>query len=268
MGFLINGYPINGENLMAKKQREKKPVEVRNINTILESSDSEKITNQQLITNMRKSKFEIKFKNDSQKKLWDLIDKHEITLCSGPAGTGKSYVSVAKAIDLVFRERSVYKKIIIVKPMITAEEEIGFLPGDLMEKMSPYIYSTLYLFEKMIGKNKTDMLLKADYIRPIALAFTRGITIDNSVVIVEEAQNMNRNSMKTLLTRIGENCKFIISGDLAQSDMKLKNGDRNGLQFSIDVLSKIPEIGTMSFDNSEIVRNPIISKILNEFESN
>ena len=252
---------------MAKNCKRKREPRENDVKTILEKSVPAQVTTQQLVTNMRKSRFSIEFKNPSQKKLWNLIGEKEITLCSGPAGTGKSFVSVARAIDLVFGEKGVYKKIIIVKPMITAEEEIGFLPGDVMEKMAPYIYSTLYIFEKLIGKNKTDLLIKSDYIRPIALAFTRGITIDNAVVIVEEAQNMNRNSMKTLLTRIGENCKFIISGDLAQSDMKLKNGDRNGLQFSIDVLSGIDEIGTMSFDNSEIVRNPLISKILYEFEN-
>jgi phosphate starvation-inducible PhoH-like protein len=245
---------------MAKKQRERKEP-VNDIKTILENTD--KISHQQLMTNLRKSKFQIEFKNDSQKKLWDLIDKHEITLCSGPAGTGKSYISVAKAIDLVFRENSVYKKIIIVKPMVEAEEKMGFLPGDVMEKMYPYIYSTLYLFEKIIGKNKTDALLKGDYIRPIALAFMRGINIDNAVVIVEEAQNMTNKSMKTLLTRIGENCKFIISGDLEQSDL-FKNEKDTGLYNAIKKLKSLPEVGCMEFKESEIVRNPLISKILKQ----
>lgn len=251
---------------MAKTgKRDAKKQSVMNINTLLENTSNDKVTKQQLMTNLRKSEFKIEFRNSSQEKLWNLIDKHEITLCSGPAGTGKSHITIAKAIDLVLRERSVYKQIIIIKPMVEAEEKMGFLPGDVLEKMAPYIFPTLYLFEKMIGKNKTEMLLKADYIRPIALAFTRGMNIDNAVVIVEEAQNMNNKSMKTLLTRIGENCKFIISGDLQQSDIELKNGDRNGLQFSMDKLKDLPEIGILEFKDSEIVRNPIISKILKRF---
>lgn len=254
---------------MAKRDRQQKDKNnVLDITSILETNNADNVSRQQLITNLRKSKFEIEFRTETQKKLWDIIEDHEITLCSGPAGTGKSYISIAKSIDLVLiRKRSDYRKIIIVKPMVEAEEKMGFLPGDIMDKMNPYIYSTLYLFSKILGENKTQLLIKHNYIEPIALAFTRGINIDNAVVIVEEAQNMSPRAMKTLLTRIGENCKMIISGDLEQSDLYKKSND-TGLYMAMEKLVNLEEIGIVRFDESEIVRNPLIGKILNKLNGN
>ena len=208
----------------------------------------------------------IEYKTENQKKYWDLIGDKEMTLCSGPAGTGKSYISLAKALQLFSKERKKYKKIIIVKPAVEAnDEKMGYLPGNIEEKMAPYVYASKYILEKILGKPKIDNLFSKGKIEIMALAYCRGITIDNSIVICEEAQNMTVLSMKTLLTRIGENCKFVVSGDLQQQDRLLKNGDRNGLQFAIDELSGIQEIGIMEFSDADIVRNPLISKILKKF---
>jgi phosphate starvation-inducible PhoH-like protein len=251
---------------MAKTgRRDNKKRSVMDINTVLENTQAEKITKQQLITNLRKSDFKIEFKNKTQEVLWNTIQNKEITFCSGPAGTGKSYLSVAKAIELVLKDKNQYKKIIIIKPVVESEEKMGFLPGDVNDKISPYIYSTLYLFEKILGKNKTDALLKNGIIQPMALAYMRGMNIDNAVVLLEEGQNTNNKTMRTVLTRLGENCKMIISGDLQQSDIDLKNGDRNGLQFAMDKLRDLDEIGIVTFDESEIVRNQLIGKILKRF---
>lgn len=212
-----------------------------------------------------KSLNNISFRSETQKKYWDLIAEKEITLCSGPAGTGKSYISLAKALQIFSKERKKYKKIIIVKPVVEADEKLGYLPGTIEEKLEPYVYSAKYILEKILGKPRVDSLFSKGKLEVMALAYMRGINIDNSIVVCEEAQNMTPKQMKTLLTRIGENSKFIISGDLQQQDRILKNGEKNGLQVAIDKLQKIPGIGTIEFNEDDIVRNPIIGKILKEF---
>lgn len=208
---------------------------------------------------------DIEFRTETQKKFWDLISEKEITLCSGPAGTGKSYISLARALQIFSKERKKYKKIIVVKPVVEADEKLGYLPGSIEEKLEPYIFSTKYILEKILGKPKVDNLFSKNKLEVMALAYMRGINIDNAIVVCEEAQNMTPRQMKTLLTRIGENSKFIISGDLQQQDRILKNGEKNGLQVAIDKLEKLTEIGTIEFNEDDIVRNPIIGKILKEF---
>ncbi|MFA5152343.1 MAG: PhoH family protein [Clostridia bacterium] len=201
----------------------------------------------------------IQFRTSAQEKLWNLIDEHEIVMISGPAGTGKSHISVAKAIELIATKK--YKRIIIIKPVVEADEHLGFLPGDVDEKLTPYTFSTYYLFEKILGKRRMEALEENEHLVVMALAYLRGVNIDNSVLIFEEAQNCTPKQMKTLLTRIGENSKFIISGDLEQSD-RYKFEKDSGLYIAIEKLKDLLEIGTFEFTQADIVRNPIIGKIL------
>jgi len=206
----------------------------------------------------------MEFRSDRQKEFWELISKKEITLCSGPAGTGKSYISLAKALQIFSKERRIYKKIIVVKPVVEADEKLGYLPGSVEEKLEPYVYSTKYILEKILGKARIDNLFLKGKLEVMALAYMRGINIDNAIVVCEEAQNMTPKQMKTLLTRIGENSKFIISGDHEQSDRYRKPTD-SGLYFAMNKLKNIPDIGIIEFEQSDIVRNPIIGKILERF---
>lgn len=206
----------------------------------------------------------IQFKTKNQEKFWNLIDDKEITFCSGPAGTGKSFISLAKALQIFSKERKKYRKIIIVKPAVEADEKLGYLPGSMEEKLQPYIYSTKYVLEKILGKPKIDNLFSKGKIEMMALAFMRGINIDNSILIFEEAQNCTPRQMKTLLTRIGENSKFIISGDHEQSD-RYKDMKESGLYFAMNKLKDVPEIGVFEFEPSDIVRNPLVGKILEKF---
>lgn len=206
----------------------------------------------------------VEFRTPTQKDYWNLIYEKEITLCSGPAGTGKSYISLARALHIFSKERSKYKKIIVVKPVVEADEKLGYLPGSVEEKLEPYVYSTKYILEKILGKQRVDHLFSKGKIEVMALAYMRGINIDNAIVVCEEAQNMTPKQMKTLLTRIGENSKFIISGDHEQSDRYKKHTD-SGLYFAMNKLKNIPEIGILEFQQIDIVRNPIISKILDRF---
>ena len=210
-------------------------------------------------------KIEVKFRTKSQEQLWSIFDRNEITLVSGPAGTGKTYLSILKSIELILKDNSKYKKIIIIKPVVEADEKLGALPGTLEEKLEPYVYSYMYLFEKIIGKPKLQRMLENETIKMMALAYLRGINIDNSIVIFDEAQNCTGKQMRTLLTRIGENSKYFILGDIEQSDrFSDKNAKESGFSIAIDKLHEIDGIDTFSFKKEDIVRNKIISKILDK----
>ncbi len=204
-------------------------------------------------------------KNNSQKEFLELIDNKEIIVCSGPAGVGKSMISILKALELLKDPNTDFYQIILCTPAVEADEKLGYLKGSLEEKMEPYIYSSVYLFEKAIGKNRVQSLIEREYIKVIPLAFMRGINIDNAIVIAEEFQNATPRQVKTLLTRIGYNSKFIISGDLEQSD-RYKDTKETGLYDALTRLSDIEEIGIFKFSESDIVRNKVISKILDKYK--
>lgn len=207
-----------------------------------------------------------KAKNKKQQEFYDLIESDEIIICTGPAGVGKSYLTVLKALELLASPDNEFYKIVITTPAVEADEKLGFLPGDILEKMSPYTYSTIYLLEKIIGKQQVKSLMDSEHIQIMPLAFMRGINIDNSILIAEEFQNSTKRQTKTLLTRIGFKSKFIISGDLEQSD-RYKNSLETGLYDALSRFSKIPEIGTISFEESDVVRNPVIQKILDTYKN-
>ena len=146
-----------------------------------------------------------------------------------------------------------------------AEENLGFLPGDLKEKMAPFLASSIDIVDKILGKPTRIELEKSEDISAEPLGFIRGKTIDNAILIMEEAQNMSPSQMKTLLTRIGNNSKYVISGDLDQSD-KYRNVEQSGLFDAIRKHTNIPEVGIFEFDENDIVRNPIISKFLMNYK--
>ena len=169
------------------------------------------------------------------------------------------------AIDLLSDPKTPYEKIIIVRPAVEAEEKLGSLPGNLEEKLDPYIFPSYYLLNKIIGKEAREELKKAEIIEVFALAYMRGMNIDNSILIFEEAQNSTPNQMKLLLTRIGFNSKFFISGDLEQTD-RYKDKKQSGLYDALQRFNKISDIGIYDFKNAKNVRNPLISKILIKYD--
>jgi len=211
-----------------------------------------------------KNKIKLKCKNTKQKMFSKLIESNQITLCTGPAGVGKSYLSIIKALELLKNPNNEYKKIIIITPVVESEEKIGYLKGSLTEKLDPYLFSTYYLIDKIIGEDARKQLVDLEIIKPLAIAYLRGVNIDNSIVIFEEAQNSTKRAMKTFLTRIGFNSKFIISGDIEQID-RFKNEDDSGLKDAIIKLKNIDDVAIMEFDNNDIVRNPLITEILNKY---
>lgn len=205
-----------------------------------------------------------KFLSRNQKEYYELLIDKEIVVCSGPAGVGKSYISMKAAVDLLLDPENSYEKIIIVRPAVEAEEKLGSLPGNLEEKLDPYIFPSYYLLNKIIGKEKREKLKHYDFIEVFALAYMRGMNIDNSILIFEEAQNSTKSQMKLLLTRIGFNSKFFISGDIEQTD-RFKDKTQSGLYDAINRLNDIENIGVYNFEKNDIIRNPLISKILSKY---
>jgi phosphate starvation-inducible PhoH-like protein len=225
-----------------------------------------KISRKELIGEIIKKKTKEKFLTINQKKYYDTLISSEITICSGPAGVGKSYITMKAAIDLISDPSTPYEKIIIVRPAVEAEEKLGSLPGNVEEKLDPYIFPSYYLMNKIIGKEAREKLKDLDVIEVFALAYMRGMNIDNSILIFEEGQNASPSQMKLLLTRIGFNSKFFISGDVEQSD-KYKNKTQSGLWDAIEKFRDDNQVSVFEFkDKKDIVRNPLITKILEKYE--
>ena len=222
-------------------------------------------TKKELISTIIKRPTKEKFLSESQKVYYNKLRSSEITICSGPAGVGKSYIAMKAAIDLLADPSTPYEKIIIVRPAVEAEEKLGSLPGNVEEKLDPYIFPSYYLLNKIIGKDAREKLKDIEAIEVFALAYMRGMNIDNSILIFEEAQNATPNQMKLLLTRIGFNSKFFISGDLEQTD-RYKDKTHSGLWDAITKFNNFDGIGTHVFSQEDVVRNPLITKILKRYE--
>ena len=209
------------------------------------------------INSVIKKKQRSKFLTENQREYYNKLISNQITICSGPAGVGKSYIAMKAAVDLLMEPDNGYEKIIIVRPAVEAEEKLGSLPGNLEEKLDPYIFPYYYLLNKIIGKDAREKLKEAEIIEVFALAYMRGMNIDNSILIFEEAQNSTQNQMKLLLTRIGFSSKFFISGDLEQTD-RYKDKKQSGLYDAITRFNFISGIGTFEFNDKDVVRNPLI----------
>jgi len=229
------------------------------------SSTQPQISKKDYINSIIKKRQKSKFLSDNQKEYYDILINNQITICSGPAGVGKSYISMKAAVDLLIDPNNSYEKIIIVRPAVEAEEKLGSLPGNLEEKLDPYIFPSYYLLNKIIGKEAREKLKEIEVIEVFALAYMRGMNIDNSILIFEEAQNSTPNQMKLLLTRIGFNSKFFISGDLEQTD-RYKDKKQSGLYDALQRFNGISDIGVYDFKNAKNVRNPLISKLLNKYD--
>ena len=207
-----------------------------------------------------------KFLSDSQKEYHEILKESEITICTGPAGVGKSYIAMKAAVELLMDHNNSYEKIIIVRPAVEAEEKLGALPGNLEEKLDPYIFPSYYLLNKIIGKEAREKLKENDIIEVFALAYMRGMNIDNSILIFEEAQNSTPSQMKLLLTRIGFNSKFFISGDIDQTD-RYKDKTQSGLYDATIRFKNLDKVGTYDFKTDDIIRNPLISKLLDRYDT-
>jgi phosphate starvation-inducible PhoH-like protein len=239
----------------------------RKITQTTEETTNPLVSRKDFINSVIKKKQKNKFLSEHQEEYYNILKNNQITVASGPAGVGKSYIAMKAAVDLLMDPNNSYEKIIIVRPAVEAEEKLGSLPGNLEEKLDPYIFPSYYLLNKIIGKDAREKLKESEVIEVFALAFMRGMNIDNSILVFEEAQNSTPNQMKLLLTRIGFNSKFFISGDLEQTD-RYKDKKQSGLYDAIQRFKEVSDIGVYDFRDAKNVRNPLISKILSKYDEN
>ena len=205
----------------------------------------------------------IKPQTANQRKMVSLIQKNDMLFAVGPAGTGKTYTAVAIAVKAL-KEKEV-RKIILTRPAVESGENLGFLPGDLKEKLDPYMQPLYDALRDMIPHERLQSHLEKGVIQIAPLAFMRGRTLDNAFVILDEAQNTTHNQMKMFLTRMGKNAKFIINGDPGQIDLPRKQV--SGLKESLLALKDIKGIAQVYLDDNDVVRHPLVKRIISAYQS-
>ena len=206
----------------------------------------------------------VKPKTLGQKKYVEAIRKNTIVLGAGPAGTGKTYLAVAMAVT-AFRAKEV-KRIILTRPAVEAGEKLGFLPGDLQQKVDPYLRPLYDALFDMLGAEAFARYQERGSIEVAPLAYMRGRTLDDSFIILDEAQNTTREQMKMFLTRLGFNSKMVVTGDVTQID--LPDGKRSGLTDAMKILRNVPDISINTFTEKDVVRHKLVQDIIKAYEKN
>jgi phosphate starvation-inducible protein PhoH and related proteins len=204
----------------------------------------------------------IKAKTENQRKMVRDITKNDMLFAIGPAGTGKTYTAVALAVKALKNKE--VKRIILTRPAVEAGENLGFLPGDLKEKLDPYMQPLYDALNDMVPSEKLNQYLESRTIQIAPLAFMRGRTLDNAFVILDEAQNTTESQMKMFLTRMGANAKFIITGDATQVDLPSKQP--SGLLQALRLLKKIEGISVIELDNTDVIRHKLVRAIIEKYE--
>jgi phosphate starvation-inducible PhoH-like protein len=244
---------------MAKVKSSQKKVSLSELN-------NHSTTNKrQALKDLSKLNFdELQYKNPAQRRFYKTISSKDITFGIGPAGCGKTYLSVHRALRELGDKDSKIDGIVIVKPLVEAAgEKIGFLPGDVEEKTAPFMMSFYYNMEQIIGKQRLQVLKESNTIQVIPLAFMRGITLANKFVILDEAQNATPEQIKMFVTRIGENSKYIITGDLEQSDIQKH---KSGLEDAIKRFAGIHGVGLAQFKEKDVVRHSLVRRLLKRYK--
>lgn len=216
-------------------------------------------TNPKVIELRRKS---IVAKNLSQKKYLEAIEKNEIVFGIGPAGTGKTYLAVASALKALQEHK--IEKIILTRPAVEAGEALGFLPGDLQEKLLPYLRPLHDAMFDMLGQEDSRKVIEKQIVEIAPLAYMRGRTLSNAFVILDEAQNTTSEQMMMFLTRLGENSRMLVTGDITQTD--LPRNKKSGLKDAIRILKNIKGIEIFNFTKSDVVRHRLVTKIIEAYE--
>ncbi len=204
----------------------------------------------------------IKPRTDGQAAYVEAIHRHDLTFCSGPAGSGKTFLAVACAVE-AFKEHRV-RKIVLVRPAVEAGENLGFLPGDLRAKLNPYLRPLLDAINEMMDFDQARTLMEQDIIEVVPLAYMRGRTLNDAFVILDEAQNTTVPQMKMFLTRMGERTRMVVSGDTSQVD--LPRGVQSGLRDAVMRLNGIEEIGMIRLQKTDIVRHRLVQQIVLAYE--
>ncbi len=206
----------------------------------------------------------IKAKTDNQRRLVSSVIKNDMLFAVGPAGTGKTYTAVALAVKALKNKE--VKRIILTRPAVEAGENLGFLPGDLKEKLDPYMQPLYDALNDMVPADKLNQYIENRIIQIAPLAFMRGRTLDNAFVILDEAQNTTESQMKMFLTRMGANAKFIVTGDVTQIDLPSKQA--SGLIQAIKLLKNVEGIDIITLDNTDVIRHKLVKSIIERYETN
>ncbi len=204
----------------------------------------------------------VKPRNPNQAQYVTNVINHDITFGIGPAGTGKTYLAVACAVDAL--ERQEIRRILLTRPAVEAGEKLGFLPGDLSQKVDPYLRPLYDALFEMLGFEKVEKLIERNVIEVAPLAYMRGRTLNDAFIILDESQNTTVEQMKMFLTRIGFNSRAVVTGDITQID--LPRGAKSGLRHAIDVLQGVEDLSFNFFNANDVVRHPIVAKIVNAYE--
>lgn len=204
----------------------------------------------------------IKAKTINQRKLVDSVNKNDMVFAVGPAGTGKTYTAVALAVRALKAKE--VKRIILTRPAVEAGENLGFLPGDLKEKLDPYLMPLYDALRDMIPPEKLGDMIEFGIIEIAPLAFMRGRTLDKAFVILDEAQNTTTMQMKMFLTRMGMTAKFVVTGDMSQVDLPRKQ--RSGLAYALDVLKDVEGVGIVRMGQADVIRHNLVKRIIDAFE--
>ena len=250
--FLVNKYFLT-------KIIEKEDI-LLSVNKNMELDNSNIKSFKQLIRTPRKS---VIARSEKQSEYINALKENEIVMSLGPAGTGKSFLAVSVAVTLLMEKK--IERVILSRPAVEAGEKLGFLPGDMKEKVDPYLrplYDALY---ELFGADKIDKKIESGEIEIAPLAFMRGRTLKNCFAILDEAQNATETQIKMFLTRIGENSKLVVNGDPSQID--LINKFQSGLIKSKKILKDIKEIKIIEFDHKDVVRHPLVSKIISAYQN-
>ena len=250
--FLVNQF-INNGNIENKDIR----------SSIDKFMINEKVKNQNVTDIIKTPKKSIIPRSEKQKEYVRALRQSDIVISAGPAGTGKTFLAVAVGLTMLLEKK--IERIILSRPAVEAGERLGFLPGDMKEKVDPYLrplYDSLY---DLFDYEKIQKMIEIGDIEIAPLAFMRGRTLKNSFAILDEAQNATDTQIKMFLTRIGENSKIVINGDPSQIDLPNKN--MSGLDSSKKLLSHLEEISVIDFDHSDVVRHPLVSKIVKAYSN-
>jgi phosphate starvation-inducible PhoH-like protein len=208
------------------------------------------------------SRRSLRAKNLAQRRYVELISTHDIAIAVGPAGTGKTYLAMAMAVAALNRKE--VSRVILTRPAVEAGERLGFLPGDLADKVDPYMRPLYDALHDMMDFEKVARLIERGVIEVAPLAFMRGRTLNDAFVILDEAQNTTTEQMKMFLTRLGYNSKAVVTGDITQTD--LPSNTRSGLAEAIEVLADIDGIGITRFNKADVVRHPLVQQIIHAYE--
>lgn len=229
---------------------------------ILEQS-AESVPDYGKAVNIKTKRGVIKPRTPNQAQYIANILDHDITFGIGPAGTGKTYLAVAAAVDAL--ERQEVRRILLTRPAVEAGEKLGFLPGDLSQKVDPYLRPLYDALFEMLGFEKVEKLIERNVIEVAPLAYMRGRTLNDAFIILDESQNTTIEQMKMFLTRIGFNSKAVVTGDITQVD--LPRGSKSGLRHAIEVLSDVDDLSFNFFHSEDVVRHPVVAKVVMAYEA-